>query len=51
LEITGNICPDLFKVFFTNLTFEGESMWSRVKGMDMDINPVVWTTITNYYEL
>ena len=37
MEITVNIYPNLVKVFYTNLTFDGNSLVSHVKGVDMII--------------
>jgi len=36
-ELTGNIYRDLVKVFYTNLQFNGDSLVSHVKGVDMVI--------------
>jgi len=46
LRLTGNIYPDLTKVFFTNLKVKRDRFESRVKGVIMDITPKVWETIT-----
>ena len=46
LGLTGNIYPDLTKVFFTNLNVKGDKFESRVKGVIMDITPKVWETVT-----
>ena len=46
LDLNGNTFPDLVKVFYTNLFVNGENMYSHVKGMDMEVTPVVWTAIT-----
>jgi len=46
LELTGNIYPDLGKVFYTNLTFDGDSLVSYVKGVDMIITNEVWFVVT-----
>jgi len=46
LGLTGNIYPDLTKVFFTNLKVKGDKFESRVKGVIMDITPEVWETVT-----
>jgi len=45
LEITGNIYLNLVKVFYTNLTFDGDSIVSHVKG-DMVITNEVWSAVT-----
>ena len=43
--MSGNTYPDLVKVFYTNLHFDGENLCSHVKGVDMEITPDVWTTV------
>jgi len=45
LEMKGNIYPDLIRVFYTNLKFEGNNLVSHVKGVDMEITHDVWTTV------
>ena len=45
LEIKGNIYPDLIRVFYTNLKFEGNNLVSHVKGVDMEITHEVWTVV------
>jgi len=37
LEMSGNIYPDLVKVFYTNLRFNGDILISHVKGVDVEI--------------
>jgi len=46
-RLTGNIYPDLTKVFFTNLKVKGDRFESRVKGVIMDITHEVWKTVTS----
>jgi len=46
LELNGYIYPDLVKVFYSNLTFDGENLSTHVKGIDMEITPKVWFAIT-----
>jgi len=46
LKLSGCIYPDLVKVFYINLTIDGENMSSHVKGIDMEITPKVWFAIT-----
>ena len=46
LELSGNIYPDLVKVFYTNLQFNGDTLNSRVKGVDIVITNYVWAAIT-----
>jgi len=45
LEMKGNIYPDLIRVFHTNLKFEGNSLVSHEKGVDMEITHDVWTVV------
>jgi len=47
LEMKGNIYPDLIRVFYTNLKFEGNNLVSHVKGVDMKITHEVWATVTD----
>jgi len=47
LELTGNIYPDLVKVFYTNLLFYGDSLVSHVKGVDMVTISDVWSAVTD----
>ena len=46
LEMKGNIYPDLIRVFYTNLKFEGNNLVSHVKGVDMEITHDVWVAVT-----
>ena len=45
LEMKGNIYPDLVRVFYTNLKFEGNNLVSHVKGVEMEITHEVWTVV------
>jgi len=45
LEMKGNIYPDLIRVFYTNLKFEGNNLVSHVKGVDMEITYDVWIAV------
>ena len=45
-ELTGNIYLDLVKVIYINLQFNGDSLVSHVKGVDMVITNDVWTAVT-----
>jgi len=45
LEMKGNIYPDLIRIFYTNLKFEGNNLVSHVKGVDMEITHDVWTSV------
>ena len=46
LEMKGNIYPNLIRVFYTNLKFEGNNLVSHVKGVDMEITHEVWAAVT-----
>jgi len=46
LEMKRNIYPDLIRVFYTNLQFEGNNLVSYVKGVDMEITHEVWAAVT-----
>ena len=41
----GNIYPDLIRVFYTNLKFEGNNLVSHVKGLDIEITHEVWAVV------
>jgi len=45
LELSGNIYPNLVKVFYTNLQFNGDTLNSHVKGVDIVITNDVWAAI------
>ena len=45
LELTGNVYPDLVKVFYTNLTLDGKNIVSYVKGIKMKITSEVWNSV------
>jgi len=45
LEMKGNIYPDLIRVFYPNLKFEGNNLVSHVKGVDMEITHDVWIAV------
>jgi len=42
----GNIYPDLIRVFYTHLKFEGNNLVSHFKGVDMEITHDVWAAVT-----
>jgi len=46
IELTSNIYPNLVKVFYTNLQFNGDSLVSHVKGINMVITSDVWAVVT-----
>jgi len=46
LELYGNIYPDMVRVFYTNLQFNGDILVSHVKGVDLEITNEVWTAVT-----
>ena len=37
LEMTGNVYPDVVKVFYSNLVQDGKNLVSRVKGVKLKI--------------
>jgi len=46
LKMAGNIYPDLMKVFYTNIQFNGDDLHSHAKGVYIEITHDVWTTIS-----
>ena len=46
LENSGNIYPDLVRVFYTNFQIVGDNLCSHVKGINIKITNDVWTSIT-----
>jgi len=46
LEMSGNTYLDLIRVFYTNLQFVRNNLFSHVKGVDMEITHEVWIAIT-----
>jgi len=53
LELTGNVYPDLVKMFYTNLTLDGKNIVSYVKGTKMKVTSDVWNSVAGikYYGL
>jgi len=45
LTLLETVYLDLVKVFYTNLSLDGEEMWTHVKGVDMVKTPVVWYAV------
>jgi len=45
LELTGNVYPDLVKVFYTNLTLDGKNIVSYVKEIKMKVTSEVWKSV------
>ena len=45
LEMTGNVYPDLVKVFYTNLTQDGRKLVSHVKGVKITVTTEVWKNV------
>ena len=45
IELTRNIYPDLVNVFYTNLKFDGDSLISHVKGVEIVITNYVWVVV------
>ena len=46
LELSGNIYPNLVRVSYTNLQFNGDILVSHVKGVDLEITNEVWKAVT-----
>jgi len=44
MEMKG-IYPDLIRVLYTNLKFDGNNLVSHVKGVDMEITYEVWIAV------
>ena len=42
MQLTYDIYLDIFKVFYTNLSFDGKNLQTSVKGVNMPITPIVW---------
>jgi len=53
LELTGNVYPDLVKVFYTNLTLDEKNIVSYVKGIKIKVTIEVWSSMAGikYYGL
>jgi len=45
LELTGNVYLDLVKVFYTNLTLDGNNIVSYVKGIKIKVISEVWSSV------
>jgi len=45
LEMTGNIYPNLIKIFYLNLTLDGKNLVSYVKGVKLTITNEVLNNI------
>ena len=45
LEMTGNVYPDLVKVFYSNLFQDGKNLVSYVKGVKLKITREIWSSI------
>jgi len=45
LDMKGNIYPNLVRVFYANLKFEGNNLVSHVKGVEMEITQEVWAAV------
>jgi len=41
VRLTGNVYPDLVKVFLTNMWYDEDAIYSQVKGVDVCINDEV----------
>jgi len=45
VKLSGNIYPDLVKVFLTNMWIDEGIIYSQVKGVDTTITDEVWLTV------
>jgi len=45
VRLSGNVYPDLVKVFLTNKWYDEDTIYSQVKGMDICINDEVWLEV------
>ena len=45
LEMTGNVYPDLVKVFYNNLVQDGKNLVSHVKGVKLKITREIWSNV------
>jgi len=46
LQMSGNIYPDLVRVFYTNFQIVGDNLCSHVKEVDLEITHEFWFAIT-----
>ncbi|KOM26373.1 hypothetical protein LR48_Vigan257s001400 [Vigna angularis] len=49
VELEGDYYPNLVKVFYANIWAEGNLIRSRVKGVDIHIDEVVWKTVVGFH--
>jgi len=45
MKLSGNIYPDVVKVFYTNLHVVAGNICSHMKGIDMEITLEVWSVV------
>jgi len=45
VRLSGNVYPNLVKVFLTNMWYEEDAIYSLVKGVDICIKDEVWLTV------
>jgi len=48
VQLTGDIYPDLVRVFYANLACQDDLLISRVKGVDIYLTTDVWTDIAGF---
>ena len=48
VELSGQIYPDLVKVFFTNLLFKNNVLLTHVKGVRIEITHQVWKDVVGF---
>jgi len=45
VRLSGNVYPDLVKVFLTNMWYDEDTIYSQVKGVDICINDEMWLAV------
>ncbi|KOM25851.1 hypothetical protein LR48_Vigan197s002000 [Vigna angularis] len=50
VELQGDCYPNLVKVFYSNLKKEGNCLTSRVKGVNINIDPLIWKYVAGFQE-
>jgi len=48
IQLTGDVYPDLVRVFYANLTCEEDLLTSCVKGVNIVLTPDIWTSIAGF---
>ncbi|KOM48265.1 hypothetical protein LR48_Vigan07g196900 [Vigna angularis] len=50
VELQGDCYPNLVKVFYSSLKKEGNCLTSRVKGVNITIDPLIWKYVAGFQE-